>query len=423
MNRIKKTFILLLLLTTSLLLFNADSSYFKAANTDAKFGDTTNLTYKQITSFSELPVLAYNFENLSTQTAQAQVLDNGNDKFRVEVLHQGIVYYAIVDHVPEFIENSKDVRYLTDKGSRFFIGFYESDAGWTETPSFDENIIENSWIFWNLETGEYTRSETNRIYAKVYTLGAVKALPYSNHAYADIVIPHEIDDLLAVQVTYKYQHIYLLGPNGKKTTVHKLLLEKEGRTSVDVAWYMSFFNVMNHVYSAKWWPFPFTKEQITEIDLTTSYKAEYVEDFNNKGVSVTEQELFKPGHKAYSLFLGDHNKLWSVGLNVTDLGILAYRYVYKGVEYSNPYPEVEAIYFEDKHPGDSVLEWIKNLFNNIWKWFVSYIWIGIPILALATFPPILAGFSAVFGNKLKKRRVLLFSIYTAILFIIWFAIK
>ena len=117
------------------------------------------------------------------------------------------------------------------------------------------------------------------------------------------------------------------------------------------------------------------------------------------------------------MYLGSYNKWWAIGLNVKDFGIAAYRYVYNGVEYSNPYPETEIPDYEHENP---IIDGVNNFFNKGWGIFLKYAAYLIPVLALISYPLIRKGMQGVFGNKINKHRTLLFFVYLGVLYLVWF---
>lgn len=375
----------------------------------------------RIYDFNDLPTTASTFENNISQTGIVNFNKLNETEYDITVDYDNNIYMVKVDNVPEFIFNSKKVYYFTDKNNRFMVGFYESD-GFKDTTDFNQNMIENSWIFWNLNTGEYTRSETNTVHVKISNES--DGFSYQNQLYADVVIPHLIDDLLSISVFYEYRHVYLIGDPGKWTAVNNQVLLKDEKGTYELPWYNSLFGFYNWAINS-FGPTQdlFGIDQIKEVEVDEQYKLEYVDWLKKNGSGeYSVDSIFIPDAKTYSLYLGTFNKWWSVGLDVKEFGVMSYRYEYKGVEYSNPFPDTETGDLVSKSPLDPFLKWLKNLLNIIWGWIINAVYIAIPIIGLITFPFIFKGLKAVFGKKIHKRRTLLAIVWIGLLFILWFSL-
>lgn len=385
----------------------------------------------RIYSYSELPDTYGNLDNGLNGVADVFVTP-ASEGYELQVNYLNNVYLLNVDTLPEYLINSNKVYYFTDnkfQNYQFLVGFYDNEVKWTATSDFHTNLMENSYIIWNVNTGEFMMSEINFVPARIGDTGALweKGKIRGNRLYADIIIPHAIDDLLAISVTYKYQYHYLNGSKGAWVTVPEQILLKDDYSPGYPPWWSDFFlvahNKANHLV-----------EEITEITMTNSFKHDYLiwlnESIAEEGASYnlpvkvyTQSEVFPIGSKAYSLYLGTFSKFWSTGVGAKDFTILQYRYEYKGVEYSNPYPTTLAPEYTPPNRGIKAPDWWTKFIGDVWAFVLKYTAYLIPVLALVSYPVIFKGFQGVFGRKINKRRTLGFFIYVALLYLIWFTLK
>ena len=381
-----------------------------------------------VQSFNDLPLTDGNFENGLSGIGRVFATEIDDSHFDLQVNYNNQIYKISTNSLPEHLVLSKKVHYFTEKGQRYFVGFYETEDGYSAEDTLADDIIENSWIIWNASTGEYTRSETNTIHAKLTSES--KNIQYTNQLYADIVIPHEIDDLLSIAVAYQFRHVYLIGDKGAWQTVSEQILMKDEKSDYELPWYNSLFGFYNWaINSNRTTRELFGIKQIELIDTDVQYKNDYVNWMNERNVennidkTYTVNDIFIPNSKTYSLYLGTFNKFGSVNLDTQNFAVLKYRYEYKGVEYSNPFPKTEAPSDkENKSPADPVISWFKTIFNKAWGFIVKYVWIAIPIIGLITSPIIIKSFAAIFGRKVYKKRLLIVLGWIGLLMVIWFSL-
>ena len=381
-----------------------------------------------IFDFQDLPFTAGDFENGLNGVGAVFINESAENFYEVQVNYLNKKYKLTIIDLPEYIALSKKVYYFTDKGQRYIVGFYESQAGYSIQDTLADDIIENSWIIWNITTGEYTRSETNTIHAKLTSKS--KNIQYTNQLYAEIVIPHELDDLLSIAVAYEYRHVYLIGNKGAWKTVSEQILMKDEKSNFELPWYNSLFGFYNWaINSNRTTRELFGIDQIELIDTDVQYKNDYVNWMNERNLEngidkvYTVNDIFIPNSKTYSLYLGTFNKFGSVNLDTRNFAVLKYRYEYKGVQYSNPFPKTTAPdNTENKSPADPVITWFKDLFSGIWSFIVRYAWIAIPIIGLISSPIIIKSLAAIFGRKVYKKRLIIVLGWVSLLLAIWFSL-
>ncbi len=383
------------------------------------------VTYQESTpifSYDSLPKTLGTFESGTKNIGVVNIYQQQNNLYQIHVHYQNTTYLLNVDNVPEHIFNSEKIYYFSEGDNRYFIGFYKVEDEFQETDDLSLNILNNSWIIWNLNTSEYTRTENNTVRIKVESRGTGWS---HNELYAVVVIPHEIDDLLAMSIYYTYRYKYLIGGYGQWTSVDQQILLKDHKTEIELPWYYDVTRLFtwavnsNHLTRDLW-----GLDQINEITFTSQQKIDYVDWFAENGAGVySVEEIFPPNAKIYDLYLGTKNKFWSTAVQVKDFGVLAYRYQYKGVEYSNPYPKFEAPdQPEPEVPIDKILGWFQNLLDKIWGFFLKISYIGVGLVGLITTPLALKTSSAIFGKKVYKNRFIVSIIWIAALYAAWFAL-
>lgn len=377
----------------------------------------------EIGSFFELPLTSGIFEEGYNNIGRVYIEEIDINLFKIEVDYGGSTYVLYVGNLPEHIIKSETVYYFTEKHQKFFIGFYDNEVVWNETSNLDTNLMNNSYIFWNLITGEYNRSELNFVPAKISDTG--HKWSKANQLYADIVIPHLIDDLLTISVTYKYQYMNLLGNTGDWITVDEHILLKDETTYVEAPWFSILFkHPIFEDFSRK------PVEQIQEIELTRSYQQSYLNWLNDEVKDSYEWEnkvfsasdVFPTGSKAYSLFLGNYNKFGSQGVNAKEFSILQYRYEYKGVEYSNPYPKTVAPDYEAPNRLPDIIGGVKSLLDKIWEFLLNYRWLAALALGGLTAPLAVKVVSGIFGKKVLRNRIWIVLGWLGLLFVLFYSL-
>ena len=412
--------------------FVLENHVFKIMKQDFNTGDQFNPNYHEIayykviidgseiinlSNYNELPTTYGNMNNGLDGVATVFISKiSGN--YQIQVNYDSKIYRLLVDNVPQVIASSKKVHYFTDKGQRYFVGFYETDNGWIDNELVAEDVLNNSWILWNPITGSFTSTENNTVHVKLSARG--DGFKNYNQLYAEVVIPHEIDDLLAIAVKYTYQHKYLFGNVGNKITVHEQILLKGQAASQAQPWWNMFYGSAA-LYGLIHW----TNKDISEIREITpdnKYKLDYVDWLEEHGSGTySVQEIFTPQSKVYDLYLGAKDKFGSVGVFTTKFAVLSYRYEVKGVEYSNPFVITEAPPMpEPPSPFDPLIEGTKSLFEKIWAFIVKFSYIAIPIVGLITSPFIIKVSAAIFGKKVYKKRVVVVLAWIGLLLAAWY---
>ena len=400
--------------------FNIGDSWSRGTHEEAYYKvlmDSSEII--NLESYSQLPPTTGNFTNGLDGVATTFINKVGSN-YQIQVNYAGKIYRLTVDNIPGFLENSKKIHYFTDKGQPYFVGFYETANGWSDNSLISEDVLNNSWILWNPILGNYTRTELNTVHVKLSARG--DGIRSYNQLYADLVIPHELDDLLSISVHYTYQHKYLFGNVGEPIKVNEQILLKGQSQAQDQPWWNMFYSFTMMPLVINWTNKDIS--EITKITPDTKYKLDFVDWMKEHGSGeYTVQEIFTPESNVYQLYLGSKDKFGSVGVFTTDFGVLSYRYEYKGVEYSNPFVPTDAPPMpEPSFPIDKGLSWIQQLLARIWKFIINFSYIAIPIIGLLTSPAIIKVATAVFGNKAKKKRPLIVVVWIGLLLLAWYTL-
>lgn len=403
--------------------FFEDEAYFNIVirNNDGSIFKTFRASlFKQVQIYYSNSTQVHNYEDLpltNDKKYPASIIEL-QDGYQILTEINGVLYKINVDNLPIWLVQSKEVYYTTDSSqNRLFFGFYDGKQPFYDSGSFDSNLLSNSYIAYNVFTGVYQRSEYDIVHAMLYTSG--NTFTSSNQLYADIVIPHDIDTLSAITVSYAYKYKYLNGSTSNSwTQVHQQIL-LEGQTSYrTLPWYVDVLR----------WTTPITKNwkiyHVNEIEekenITSQYKEDYVYWLKENGSGTYNiTEIFVPQSRVYQLYLGQFDKFWSVGVFTKEFAVINYRYLFDGVEYSNPFPLTEA---PDMPEPPSPSDWFWELIDKLWSFFLKYSWIIIVILGIFTAKIPLKAVQVFTGKKYVKHRFWIVIGWIALLVGAWYLI-
>lgn len=373
---------------------------------------------KTTTTIENLPDTTGTLEDGEKFVGTVTIEKNG-DIYKSTIVLDSAGYEIETLNMPEYILLSTKVYYFTEKNNKFFIGFYQIPDNWLDTGSFQENVLNNSWIIWNLNTGEFARTENTTVHGRLTSRG--DGFSQHNALYLEVVIPHNIDDLLSMNVTYKYQHRYLNGSKGAVITVSEQYLQNDKTYPLQLPWFIDITGFYNQLIREDLLLKDlFVDLQIKELEIDGDYKLGFVEYMKENGSGdYSVNSIFTPESKTYELFLGTQNKMWSTGVGVVDFGILSYRYVYKGVVYSNPYPPTD---IPDKEVPDAILDpfvkFFQDIFDQVWAFFLKFAPIMIGIVGIISGGLIIKLFEIPFGKKkTNKYRLPIIFIWTVLLYV------
>lgn len=369
-----------------------------------------------INSFQELPLT----ENEQYPTTIDKTDDGG---YMINIKSLNNSYTMKITEMPEWLFKSKKVYYLTDlDNNKLLVGFYDGNTTIYEQNTFSDHALKDSFIVWNLETFAYQRSETDIVHAKVYD-GAAGKFTVATQLYADVVIPHVIDDLHSISVSYSYKFNFLLGPDSKDWTyVHEQFLVKGKKSNQHVAWWADPLRWTTLITKNV----PFGNMQVDQIkditaDADLNYKYNYVKYMKDNGSGTYSiDEIFTPVSKVYRLFLGQFDQYFATGIYTKEFAVIQYRYEYQGVIYSNPFPKTNAADAQPiKSPANSALQWLIDLLNAIWAGFIKYSYIAIPIIGVFTSSIALNFIQKIIGRKRIKYRAAIVLGWSGLLLVLW----
>ncbi|MEM0173072.1 MAG: hypothetical protein QXI16_01035 [Sulfolobaceae archaeon] len=403
--------------------FFEDESYFNIVirNNDGSIFKTFRASlFKQVQIYYSNSTQVHNYEDLpltNDEKYPASIIEL-EDGYQIVTEINGVLYEINVDNLPIWLVQSKEVYYTTDSSqNRLFFGFYDGKYPFYDSGSFDSNLLSNSYIAYNVFTGVYQRSEYDIVHAMLHTLG--NTFTSSNQLYADIVIPHDIDTLSAITVSYAYKYKYLNGSTSNNWTQVNQQILLEGQTSYrTLPWYVDVLR----------WTTPITKNwkryHVNEIEEITNVSSDYKQDYiywlkENGSGTYNITEIFVPQSRVYQLYLGQFDKFWSVGVFTKEFAVINYRYLFDGVEYSNPFPLTEA---PDMPEPPSPSDWFWELIDKLWSFFLKYSWIIIVILGIFTAKIPLKAVQVFTGKKYVKHRFWIVIGWIALLVGAWYLI-
>ena len=119
----------------------------------------TNNQVNEVNNIANLPITLGNFTNGLTNVGVVTVTKLSENVFNILIEYNAELYEITLDNVPEYIQLAKKVHYFTDNNQRYLVGFYESNDTWINNNSFVDDIIDNSWIVWNMTTGDFTHGD------------------------------------------------------------------------------------------------------------------------------------------------------------------------------------------------------------------------------------------------------------------------
>lgn len=353
--------------------------------------------------------------------ANIQTITGG---YKVNISHGTSLYSINMTDLPVWLVNAKKIHYYTNElNDRLLVGFYNGYYPFRDHSNYQTNLLENSWIIYNLTTNNYRQSDYNTIHAKLSARGDGKLT--HNLLYAEIVIPHRLDQLLAISISYSYKYRYLDGSKSKEPIkVEEQLLNKDYTKAIDLPWYMSFATAwLGYAYNSVNRQTKYISEaDIEEIQVDSAYKTAYVEWLEEHGSGqYSVNEVFPPGSKAYDLFLGQFNKMWSTGVWVEEFAVISYRYEVDGQTFSNPFPftvappmdEAPSILPDLKSP-------IENFLEQLWTFFLKFMWVIVIIAALVTINIPMKIATNIFGPKAKRNRAMITIIWVGGILLVWY---
>lgn len=308
-------------------------------------------------------------------------------------------------------EYAKGFYYTYDDGNgkdRFVWFFGDKNGVPLEQPNIDANNI-----VWNLTDGMYKLTENKTVHAKPYAVG--NGFTSYNQLYIDLIVPWNIQDLMSITLNYDYRYSYLISFGKSRfgdwqSVVGQTFIKNDN----DYKWYGIGNNV--DTTALPWWidmtgifNLMFVNNPNTLIgrylavedieDITTkvdrTYKSDYVKYMDEYGladVEYTEENIFMEDFKAYSLYVGQFDKVGSNGIQARDIVIVQMTVTSDDIPYTVIYPPQDTAQMPEPNvpgiviPGlEETKDWFQNLIEKIWQAILYAYQIMIPVIAIGVF--------------------------------------
>lgn len=198
----------------------------------------------------------------------------------------------------------------------------------------------------NLTDGDFVFTDKLGLYTAYYD-------GPNGEAYADVVFPMDIEDVLAIEIEYKYRWQYLWNFYTDWQTVRQARVKDEV-VNVRTAWQSwssliftfgpSGTGLYNEVVS---WFAP-NSYGITELtNLDNNYRTKYLETINNAQIkrgnsTLTMDQVFMNDSSVYRIYLNTYNDGRYTGYQIhDDIAIIYVTYQYKGEIYHVDYEDID----------------------------------------------------------------------------------
>lgn len=279
----------------------------------------------------------------------------------------------------------------------------------------------------NLTTGDYVFTDKLGLYTAYYD-------GPNGEAYADVVFPMDIDDVLAIEIEYQYRWQYLWNFYTDWKTIRQARVKDEV-VDVRTAWQswssliFSFGPSGTGLYSevASW--FAQDTYGITRLsNLDNNYRNQYLKTINdaqtNRGNStLTMDQVFMPDSSVYRIFLNTYNDGRYTGYEIhDDIAIIYVTYQYKGEIYHVDYDDIDNVTGGGASDPFKDFENFMKMFNQFMNYIDKIDWnnafvIGIAIVAVIIFLIILGPMVSLITLLFKAIRLGFKSILMLIKFI------
>ena len=276
------------------------------------------------------------------------------NQYTVKIHYGGIEYLLGVMTLPGVDELGKEPLspgiYYTENNKRLI--YYEFQLPASERPLNEQVTVfvdEASkingfrpFVSMNLTDSEYAFTDKLKLYAGFHDGGQGKA-------FADVLFPMDLDELLAIEMDYQYRWKILWGASYSPWQTVNVQRYMGEVVSMKSTWQhvvesvVSSYNVINNVVSS----FGDTIKRLD--DLTTTYKNTYLGVINNAQYErgepeLTMNELFLPEYSMYRVYLNTYNDGRYTGYEIhDDIVILNVTYQYHGEIYHVPYEDIDTI--------------------------------------------------------------------------------
>lgn len=317
-------------------------------------GDVIN-----ITDFNDLPVTSGYLKDAknSTKVGYVNFTLHHDNIFDVKIRLNNQVYALGLLELPGVSELEKAPLdkgiYWTENGKKYI--YYEFQKPVSEQPISEQlNIFLDDieqvngfrpFVTMNLTDSTYSFTDKLELYSGFYS-GA------NGEAYADVVIPFDIDSLLSIQLRYDYRWEILWGLNYTNWETVTITRYIEERNSMRTTWqHLSWlFSPLGYYQLvAEEVPSWFAAGKLTLNEVTNigeSYKSDYlrlinnVRDKNDKEL-LTENDIFSDDSSVYRVYLQTYNDGRYTNYQIGgDIIVMDLMYEYQGEVYHVPYEDI-----------------------------------------------------------------------------------
>src|SRR5690554_1747476 len=358
-----------------------------------------------ITDFNELPVTSGYLNDAKTpgKTGQVKFTYFQDNNYDVKIFYGNKRYDLGIMELPGVLELQKaplnDGIYYSENGKKYI--YYEFQLPASEKPINEQvNIFLDDedningfrpFVSMNLTDGDYVFTDKLKLYAGYHDGGKGKA-------YADVLFPMDLDDLLSIEIEYQYRWKSFMGWWDTDYKTVRIARAKGEVVDMKTTWQhlLTFFSPTSIIFdpiSVIDWG-----ETITRLDnLDLSYKEQYLDIINLAQLTrgeepLTMNELFTSDYSMYRVYLQTYNDGRYTGYEIhDDIIILDVMYKYEGEIYHVPYDNIDTVSGggAPEDPLDDLedrLQTILDSFNSIFAFvnsnWDSFVLVGIGILAI-----------------------------------------
>lgn len=309
-----------------------------------------------ITNFNELPSTLGTLPDAADSSMVGYVYFNHteDDLFDTYVLAGGEQYNLGEIQLPGVIDLNKEPLspgiYWTEGNKRYI--YYEFQLPTTEIPlneQYNMFIDDPSqingfrpFVTMNLTDSTYVFTDKLKLYSGYY--GGP-----NGQAYADVVFPMDIDDLLSIEMSYQFRWQILWGlayTSWESQTVKRYINEvSDMKTTWDhIKSTLTFYNLVFEAIPS-WIAGP--SPTIQSVTVNSQYKADYTEKINLVRESddldpLTVDEIFPSGADVYRIYLNTFSDGRYTGFQIgDDIVIIDVLYKVDGEIFHVPYDDID----------------------------------------------------------------------------------
>lgn len=390
-----------------------------------------------ISDYSELPITTGTLSDALNSDMVGYVYFNyvSDNNFETFIIVDGQQFNLGMISLPGVEELNKEPLspgiYWTENGTRYIYYEFQQPASVKPISEQINMFLEDTeqevngfrpFVTMNLTDDTYVFTDKLKLYAGFYSGDGGKA-------FADVVFPIDIDQLLSIEIYYKYRWETLWGLSYTEwtdATVGRYMGEVVDMRSTwqhIVAW-VNWFEFYDEV--ASWINGPSATIQEIPV-ITADYKTTYTKLINDVRTkqyktALTEAEIFAPDSSVYRVYLNTFNDGRYTNYQIhDDIVIMDVMYEYKGEIYHVAYDDIvtdgsfggvgsgtgggTGLGGSDSNGWD--WSWLTNIFSTIPS---EYLIIGVIALGVLFFKPIKKFIKNIADIVSNPRQLILFAI-------------